>query len=210
MAATGPIERRILAVLAADGVTAQANGRSAPSRVRIVGHDLGEALSVSQLREVLTQGPTARIIVVSPDRGLLGVRRGVRAGADAVVIEDDLASTLVPALRAVAAGLSVVPKCLRTAADGVALSHREREVLRLAVAGSTNSEIAGALFLAQSTVKSHLSSAYRKLGAGNRIDAASMILDPDNGLLDVVWPETIHQQERRPPVPATNVAEGGG
>jgi DNA-binding NarL/FixJ family response regulator len=64
--------------------------------------------------------------------------------------------------------------------------HREREVLRLAVTGHTNGEIASTLFLAESTVKSHLSSAYRKLGAGGRSEAASMILDPDEGLADMV------------------------
>jgi DNA-binding NarL/FixJ family response regulator len=188
VAATGPIERRIHAVLAAEGLAAQVNGRNVPGRIRIVGHDLGEALSVGRLRELLTEGPVARIIVVSPDCGLLGVRRAIRAGADAVVVQDELGVTLVPALRAVAAGLSAIPTHLREAAEGPALSHREREVLRLAIAGNTNSEIAGALYLAQSTVKSHLSSAYRKLGAGSRTDAASLILDPDSGLLEVVWP----------------------
>jgi DNA-binding CsgD family transcriptional regulator len=87
---------------------------------------------------------------------------------------------------AVAAGLSVMPSVLRNGAERLALSHREREVLRLAVTGHTNGEIATMLFLAESTVKSHLSSAYRKLGAGGRNHAASMIFDPDEGLGDVV------------------------
>src|SRR5262245_54510685 len=93
VAATGPVMRQIHAVLAAEGVATQASGRADPGGVRIVGHDLGEPLSVCQLREVLTRGRSTRIIVVSPDRGLLGVRRAMRAGADAVVIEDQLAST---------------------------------------------------------------------------------------------------------------------
>jgi DNA-binding CsgD family transcriptional regulator len=76
---------------------------------------------------------------------------------------------------------------LRNAADRPALSYREREVLRRAIAGKTNSEIAEGMFLAQSTVKSHLSSAFRKLGAGGSKDATSLILDPDEGLLDVVF-----------------------
>ena len=60
-------------------------------------------------------------------------------------------------------------------------------MLRLAIAGNTNSEIASGMFLAQSTVKSHLSSAYRKLGAGSRKEATSLILDPDEGLLEIVF-----------------------
>ena len=89
-------------------------------------------------------------------------------------------------LRHLAVGLSAVPVLLNGSADRLALSYREREVLRLVIAGNTNSEIANSLFLAQSTVKSHLSSAYRKLGATNRKDAAALILDPDGGLLEMI------------------------
>jgi DNA-binding NarL/FixJ family response regulator len=92
----------------------------------------------------------------------------MRAGANAVIVATDIEETLAPAVRAVAAGLSALPVPLRNAADRPALSHREREVLRRAIAGKTNSEIAEEMFLPQSTVKSHLSSAYRKLGAGGR------------------------------------------
>ena len=62
-------------------------------------------------------------------------------------------------------------------------------MLRLAIAGHTNGAIASTLFLAESTVKSHLSPAYRKLGAVSRKDAASMILDPDEGLLEMIFGE---------------------
>ena len=47
--------------------------------------------------------------------------------------------------------------------------------------GCTNAQIADELFLAESTVKSHLSSAFSKLGVSSRNEAATMILDPDRG-----------------------------
>ena len=59
-------------------------------------------------------------------------------------------------------------------------------MLRLAVTGHTNGQIASTLFLAESTIKSHLSSAYRKLGASSRSEAASMIFDPDEGLAETI------------------------
>jgi two-component system response regulator DesR len=54
---------------------------------------------------------------------------------------------------------------------GPALTDREREVLDLIARGSTNREIAGALFLSPHTVKEHTSSLYRKLRARNRAEA---------------------------------------
>jgi DNA-binding CsgD family transcriptional regulator len=54
------------------------------------------------------------------------------------------------------------------------LSERELEVLALLASGRTNAEIARDLFVALGTVKSHLNNIYRKLGAANRAEAATM------------------------------------
>jgi DNA-binding NarL/FixJ family response regulator len=51
------------------------------------------------------------------------------------------------------------------------LTPREQEVLELAARAMTNAQIGATLFLAPGTVKRHLTSAYRKLGAVSRIDA---------------------------------------
>jgi DNA-binding NarL/FixJ family response regulator len=184
--ADGLLRSRIVAALEADhvSVVGQALNGSGPE-IRVMAVDLSQPVSLRQLRGVLEDG-TGRVVVVSPRCRALGLRRAVRAGADALVLEHELENALAPAVRAVAAGLSVMPTVLRNGVERQAFSHREREVLRLAVTGHTNGEIASALFLAESTVKSHLSSAYRKLGAGGRNDAASMIFDPDEGLAEIV------------------------
>lgn len=52
------------------------------------------------------------------------------------------------------------------------LTPREREVLACLTMGMTNREIAAELNLAVTTVKSHLSSTYKKLGVANRTQAA--------------------------------------
>lgn len=184
--ADGALRLRIVAALEADGVSIM--GRSANGSVpeiRVVTVDLSEPIALPQLRQILENG-TGRTVVVSPRCRALGLRRAVRAGADALILEHELEYALAPAVRAVAAGLSVMPTILRNGVERRAFSHREREVLRLAVTGRTNGEIASALFLAESTVKSHLSSAYRKLGARGRNDAASIIFDPDEGLAEIV------------------------
>jgi LuxR family maltose regulon positive regulatory protein len=53
------------------------------------------------------------------------------------------------------------------------LTERELEVLRLIVAGLSNPEIAEELFVAVSTVKSHVNHIYGKLGVGNRVEAVT-------------------------------------
>jgi DNA-binding NarL/FixJ family response regulator len=184
--ANGALARRIVATLEADGLPIQNGDAKAPATIRVVSEDLGSSGSLARLRETLGEESPARIVVVSPECGPLGARRAIRAGADSVVLEADLELVLAPAVRAVSVGLSALPVVLRDSADRLALSYREREVLRLVIAGNTNCEIADRLFLAESTVKSHLSSAYRKLGAASRKDAAAMILDPDGGLLEMI------------------------
>jgi DNA-binding NarL/FixJ family response regulator len=73
----------------------------------------------------------------------------------------------------------------RDARDVVArpkLSTREKQILGMVVLGFSNGEIASKLSLAESTVKSHLSSSFSKLGVRSRNEATAMILDPDGGL----------------------------
>jgi DNA-binding NarL/FixJ family response regulator len=62
------------------------------------------------------------------------------------------------------------------------LSYREKQVLSLVAAGCTNRQIADQLFLAESTVKTHLASVFTKIGASSRAEAAAVVLDPDRGL----------------------------
>jgi DNA-binding NarL/FixJ family response regulator len=184
--ANGSLRPRILAALEADDLSIVVDDAGTPAHIRIVAVDLSQPISVRRLRAKLGKTSPALVVAVSPTCGALGARRAVRAGADSLVLEHEIEDALLPAVRAVAAGLSVLPAVLRDGMDRLAFSHREREVLRLAIQGHTNSEIAAALFLAESTVKSHLSSAYRKLGAGGRKDAAALILDPDEGLVDLI------------------------
>jgi DNA-binding CsgD family transcriptional regulator len=57
-----------------------------------------------------------------------------------------------------------------------ALSGREREVLRLVVAGARNRQVAATLFLSERTVAHHLTSVYAKLGVASRTEAVALAL----------------------------------
>jgi DNA-binding CsgD family transcriptional regulator len=72
----------------------------------------------------------------------------------------------------VASASSAAPAMSRAAA----LTARQREVLDLVATGSTNAEIAALLGLSSGTVRKHLESAYRALGARNRAEAVSHVV----------------------------------
>ncbi len=152
-----------------------------------------EMATLRRLRQKLRNPP---IVVISPPATGTGVRRALEAGADAFVFESELELTLVATVRAVASGQSVVPGRVRASLERPALSHRERQVLSLVVDGLTNAQIAGKLFLSESTIKSHLSSVFSKLGVRSRREAAAVFLEL-NQPKDVAMTAL-----RRPPIPA--------
>jgi DNA-binding NarL/FixJ family response regulator len=111
-----------------------------------------------------------------------GVRKALDAGACGVVLERAIELALGAAVRAVCSRQVVVPHGYYREAVRPPLSHREKEALALAARGLTNSEIAAELFLAESTIKSHLSSVFRKLGVDTRSEAAALLSDPNERL----------------------------
>jgi DNA-binding NarL/FixJ family response regulator len=183
-----PADLRLTVVSDDDRLAAAAAGALARDGVRITHADVGQAGLVlvrrdcdqRGLAQVVTEArrraPGATIVVALPE----GPRPDV--GADALVFERDLERTLAPTVRAVSAGLLSVPAELRSAVHPPALSHRERQILGLSVAGLTNGQIAGRLHISQSTVKSHLAAAFRRLGVHSRREAAALVFAADDQL----------------------------
>jgi DNA-binding CsgD family transcriptional regulator len=66
---------------------------------------------------------------------------------------------------------------LARARKGEPLTPRELEVLALLAAGNTTVDIARQLGITPGTVKTHLTSVYKKIGASNRVQAARYYLD---------------------------------
>ena len=110
------------------------------------------------------------------------LRQALAAGVGGVVLAETVEECLVPCLEAVAAGQVCVPRAQSAQIDAASLSPRERQILGLVVMGYMNGEIASQLVVAESTVKSHLSSAFAKLGVKSRSEAADLILDSERGL----------------------------
>jgi DNA-binding NarL/FixJ family response regulator len=134
--------------------------------------------------DVLTAFAAARrqhgqtpLVGIWPDHEAIDERGALRAGVNCLVRQSDVSICLEPALYAACYGLVCLPRRPSTAERMSALSEREREVLLMLVGGATNAQIGRELFLAESTVKSHVSSAYAKLGVRSRKDAAALLLD---------------------------------
>lgn len=137
--------------------------------------DLLPADIVGRLRGV---SPATRIVFfaehVTPTLREVAERLGVHG----VIGKDTTAERLVDVVERVAAGEVVTDpprgEALRRAAEKLncaPLTPREHEILRRAAHGESNAEIASAIHLAPTTVKSYLQSALRKLGARNRVEA---------------------------------------
>jgi DNA-binding NarL/FixJ family response regulator len=187
----GLLRRRIIATLTAAGIAlhddAAVNGSGEVDvDVVVLVRDLSSVTRLLDLRMDVQQSGTAPTVIVSPEAHGPALRRALSAGASGLVLDTEIDAALVASVRAVAANQTCVPRALKIAVDKPTLSHREREVLKLAVSGLTNGEIAAALCLAESTVKSHLSAAFHRLGVRSRREAATLVLDPEEGLMSIV------------------------
>jgi DNA-binding NarL/FixJ family response regulator len=129
-----------------------------------VGDDSGAALC-QRIREVC---PRTRVLLMSRNGGITA-QSARAAGAFGSVPKHWTAQDLAGAARMVALGMTVFAPDREQ--PGTLLSERERQVLHLIAAGSTNREIAEQLFLSPHTVKDHTSTLYKKVKAKNRADA---------------------------------------
>lgn len=146
---------------------------------------LVEKSLVAGVRKMKLLGPAPErppAVVVCEEIRPGEIRIALGAGAMGVVLSKALGSTLIPCVTAVCAGQVCVPKSQARQVEAASLSARERQILGLVVMGYMNSEIAVQLTVAESTVKSHLSSAFTKLGVKSRHEAVDLILDSERGL----------------------------
>jgi DNA-binding NarL/FixJ family response regulator len=133
---------------------------------------------VTQLR---LAAPAARIVIITAYEDAELIQRCFAAGADACLLKDTSVIDMRAALQAVAGGQRVIdPRVAQTLANAhvaalrgkrapIRLTQREREVLELLAEGCSNRLIADRLFIAETTVKSHVSALLEKLDAKSRL-----------------------------------------
>jgi len=153
---------------------------------------------VAATRRLCKEQPGCRVIVLTTFDDDEMVFDGLRAGAVGYLLKDAPSEKLAEAIRVAARGESflqpsvaakVVAEFARLSRKTVGtpnsmvepLSERELEILRLIAQGASNREIAGALFLAEGTVKNHVTNILGKLEARDRTQAA--LKAKDSGLI---------------------------
>ena len=144
---------------------------------------------VAATRRLHEEVPDCRVIVLTTFDDDEMVFDGLRAGALGYLLKDAPSEKLAEAIRLAARGESflqpsvaakVVAEFARlTSTQGAhsqpliePLSDREQDILRLIASGASNREIAGRLFLAEGTVKNHVTNVLGKLGVRDRTQAA--------------------------------------
>jgi DNA-binding NarL/FixJ family response regulator len=152
--------------------------RSSRPDVLLVGVSRPGPETLELAAEAAKADPGIKVILICERSDNGTVRKALEAGVGGVVSLVDLGSALPPVIEVVRVGQVSVPGSRSAELQKRILTAREKQVLGLVVMGLTNAEIAAKLFLAESTVKSHLSSAFAKLGVASRSEAASVILDP--------------------------------
>ena len=144
---------------------------------------------VAATRRLHEEQPDCRVIVLTTFDDDEMVFDGLRAGAVGYLLKDAPSEKLAEAIRVAARGetflqpsvaAKVVAEFARLTKKAVVpptslvdpLSERELEILRLIAQGASNREIAGTLFLAEGTVKNHVTNILGKLEVRDRTQAA--------------------------------------
>ncbi len=132
-----------------------------------------EQWSMDQIPELSQK--TAVIIITADERVEIGLT-ALRLGARAIVQKRFAIESLITAIQAVADGLVWMPPAIQAALVGQEgstakkLTPRESEIVRYVAVGMRNAEVATRLSLSESTVKTHLTNIFQKLGIRDRIE----------------------------------------
>jgi DNA-binding NarL/FixJ family response regulator len=151
---------------------------------------------IEATRRLSAAEPPARVLILTTFDLDEYVYEALRAGASGFLLKDRPSEELVAAVRVIAAGEALLAPSVtrrlieefarRPAAGGPPtgldeLTEREREVLVQMAQGLSNAEIAGTLFVAETTVKTHVGRVLQKLRLRDR--AQAVVLAYESGLV---------------------------
>jgi DNA-binding NarL/FixJ family response regulator len=149
--------------------------------------DLGSEDGLSFLPELRESAKNARVLILTGRKDQEAHRRAVQLGAMGVVLKDQAAEILIKAIEKVYAGEvwldrttmgNLLNEMTRKRSDNGdpdkarinSLTDREHQVIALIAEGLKNKQIAGRLFISETTVTHHLSSIFSKLEVSDRLE----------------------------------------
>lgn len=173
---------------ARDGVEAVNKAKELSPEVVLMDLRMPELDGVEAMNQIKSAKPDTKFIILTTYSDDDYIFRGIEAGARGYLLKDAPREELFKAIRAVHRGESLIQPVVaskvldrltelsRRAPSGEELSERELEVLRLIAKGAANKEIGAELSIAQSTVKTHISTIFQKLGVNDRTEAVTQAL----------------------------------
>jgi len=188
------VRRGIADVLETDGITIVGEAATAAEALRripatspdvaILDARLPDGSGIDVCREIRSSMPAVRCLILTSYDDADAVFAAVMGGASGYLLKQIRGTSLVDAVRQVAAGRSLLDPAVTerlltrlrqgpvTDSRSATLTDREREILGLIADGLTNRQIGDRLFLAEKTVKNYVSGLLAKLGMQRRTQAA--------------------------------------
>ena len=143
----------------------------------IVMPEMDGAAATAEIRRLL---PTAKVLILTSFGEADGIAHALNAGASGALMKNIDYSELVEAIRTVANGGKVIaPEIERMMKESPPLpdlTDRQREILLSMSRGLTDADIAKQLKLTPNSVREHITTIFRKLGAANKTEAVAIAL----------------------------------
>ncbi|GAA4954087.1 DNA-binding NarL/FixJ family response regulator [Nonomuraea thailandensis] len=169
---------------AGDGHEALAQARAASPDVVLMDLRMPGLDGVGAIERLSADHPRIRVVVLTTYDTDADVSRALAAGVAGYLLKDAPREELQAAVRTAAAGGRVLAQRITSQLiDGLgrkpaaAPTPRELEVLRLIARGAANKEVARALLISETTVKTHLKHVFAKLGVDNRAAAVVVAME---------------------------------
>jgi DNA-binding NarL/FixJ family response regulator len=173
---------------AKDGLEALNKTKELSPDVVLMDLRMPEMDGVEAMRQIRSAMPDVKFIILTTYSDDDYIFSGIEAGARAYLLKDAPREDLFKAIRSVYRGESLIQPVVasklldrfsqlsRRAPASEELSEREMEVLCLMAKGAANKEISAELNIAQSTVKTHITNIFQKLGVNDRTEAVTRAL----------------------------------
>lgn len=153
------------------------------AQLALVDLRMPEPGGVVAIQRILEVAPNCKVVAVSGDAPREMIMEALLAGATGFLPKTLQPEDMIPPLRTIIGGGSVIPPTLladlaetwqrlTVGGDAPVLADGEEQLLRLLVAGHETASMADALYVSPSTVKRYLSSLEERLGASSRVEAA--------------------------------------